>query len=155
MRLDAPPCYSFLYRLFVFALTACQCCRPKLNAFVRSLFSLTLIEFCEFHLPHCCTDCLCFFFHSTCCYSSSRSCSCCFLLLFYLLAPWPLGRLAAGATFIWLNLLWTITKTVENCCPRRGVEAYAKLGRQLLAYPAILQELRSPSPYGQWHELSS
>lgn len=45
-----------------------------------------------------------------------------FLELFYLLALWPLVRLAAGATFIWLNLLWTITKTVENCCPRRGGE---------------------------------
>jgi len=85
--------------------TVCLWCWPKLNAFVRSLFSLTLIEFCEFYrtLSH--------FPLSTAVFLQYSS-------FFYLSALWPLVRLAAGATFIWLNLLWTITKTVENCCPR-------------------------------------
>lgn len=128
-RSPPPTAYSPIVPL-VILLTACQCSRAKLNAFVRSLFSLTLIEFCEFYLPQhqpCTTlalqptltvyafsfiQCVVTIPHCCCGYNS-------FLRAFLFAGPLATRpTVAAGATFIWLNLLWTITKTVENCCPR-------------------------------------
>lgn len=144
-------CCSSPYRLFFSFPTACQCCwpKPKLNAFVPSLFSLTLIEFCEFHLPLSPASTVYAFSFIQCVVTVPPvrvAATNVFLQLFYLLALWPLIRLAAGATFIWLNLLWTITKTVENCCPRRGEGRERERDvRQvrLASCPLILQSYRN------------
>lgn len=129
----SPPC-----RLFFSFPTACQCCwpKPKLNAFVPSLFSLTLIEFCEFHLPHSpAIDCLCSFFHSMCCYSSSCSCCCYerFLTAFLFVGPLATHPTGSWCHFYMAEFIMDNNKNCRKLLPttrrrEREREMYTKLG---------------------------
>lgn len=161
---EPPHAYSPIVSSFLL-LTACQCSRAKLNAFVRSLFSLTLIEFCEFYLPFTTPpptpyptvyafsfiQCVLTVLHCCCCYNS-------ILGAFLFAGPLAIRPTGSWCHFYMAEFIMDNNKNCRKLLPtmrRWAGGAYAKLGRQLLAYPAILQELRSPSPYGQWHEFSS
>lgn len=100
-------------------LTACQCSRAKLNAFVRSLFSLTLIEFCEFYLPYPTsppTPCLTVYaFSFIQCVPSVLHCCCCYnsFLRAFLFA----GPLATRPTGSWCHFYMAefIMDNNKNC----------------------------------------